>query len=288
VQGTVRSKRSQGGRRWRVPAVALMLLLAVASGAGAQDFNVWQAHEGRFANALRYGLPDYRGGFTFCRLQYTSVRSEEAGLGWSTDYPRGDQNLMIRLSQLTNTHLSLWEDHTPGHTVVKATDPELFKCPFLFTSDVGTVGFSDEEVASLRKYFQKGGVLWVDDFWGSAAWAQWSMEIGRVLPDYPIVDLTPDHPLMSLIYKLDAVPQIPNIGFWRRTNGETRERGEDSERAHLRAIFDERGRLMVIMTFNTDIADGWEREGESDEFFALFSPHAYGLGVNIAVWIMGR
>ena len=43
--------------------------------------------------------------------------------------------------------------------------------------------FSAEEVTRLRAYLTKGGFLWVDDFWGTEAWEQWSSEIGRVLPD---------------------------------------------------------------------------------------------------------
>ncbi len=34
----------------------------------------------------------------------------------------------------------------------------------------------------LREYLLKGGFLWVDDFWGDAAWEQWVEEIQRVLP----------------------------------------------------------------------------------------------------------
>jgi hypothetical protein len=32
-------------------------------------------------------------------------------------------------------------------------------------SDVGTIGLSQEEANALRLYLQKGGFLWVDDFW---------------------------------------------------------------------------------------------------------------------------
>ena len=43
---------------------------------------------------------------------------------------------------------------------------------------------------------------------------------------------------------------------------------------------------MVIMTHNTDIADGWEREAEEDEYFYRFSLKAYPVGVNIAIYAM--
>lgn len=273
---------------WTLGAVTVVIVLASVVPLAAQEYQFWKQGEGRYSEPLRKGMPDYLGGFMLCRLQYTSVRNEAAGLGWSTDYPRGDQNLLVRLSQLSTTTISHWNDWTPGHTVVKATDPELFRCPFLFTSDAGTAGFTDEEVLGLREYFQKGGFLWVDDFWGDTAFQHWVGQIQRVLPSYEVVEIEPDHALMSLSYKLERVPQIPNIGYWRRANGDTSERGEETRHAGLYAIFDERGRLLVAMTHNTDIADGWEREGESDEFFAQFSPHAYGLAINIALWNMTR
>ena len=55
---------------------------------------------------------------------------------------------------------------------------------------------------------------------------------------------------------------------------------------HLRAIFAKDGRPLVLMSHNTDIADGWEREGEDYEFFFNFSPESYALGINVLVWAM--
>jgi hypothetical protein len=158
----------------------------------------------------------------------------------------------------------------------------------LFASDIGTVGFSDEDAAALRAYFIKGGFLWVDDFWGTRAMEHWLEELERVLPGYQRVILTPDHPLFSTYYFLTEVPQIPNIGFWRRSGGGTSERGAESATPTLSAVLDDDGRVMILMSHNTDIADGWEREAEDYGFFAAFSPHAYAVAVNVAVMAMTR
>ncbi|HSJ30579.1 MAG TPA: DUF4159 domain-containing protein [Longimicrobiales bacterium] len=231
-------------------------------------------------------MPEQRGGFTFCRLLYNSVRAEPAGHGWNTDYPASDHNFMLRLSQLTTTDVSRWNDGEPGYAVVRATDRTLFECPFLFASDIGTARLSDEETLLLRQYLMKGGLLWVDDFWGDLAWDFWAETIRRVLPFYEITDLPPDHPLFTTAFVVPAVPQIPSIQFWRRSGGATSERGAASAEPHLRAIRDENGRIMVLMTHNTDIADGWEREGEDDDYFFSFSGDAYALGINIALWAL--
>jgi hypothetical protein len=60
--------------------------------------------------------------------------------------------------------------------------------------------------SGLREYLLKGGFLWVDDFWGTPAWEQWSSQIGRVLPDYLIQDVPPDHPILHERFQIDQIP----------------------------------------------------------------------------------
>ena len=226
--------------------------------------------------------------FAFCKLMYRSVRREELGMGWVTDYPYAGINLMIRFSELTTAQVSMDSRDEPNHWVVELTDKELFNCPFIMAADVGTIGLSGDEVTQLRNYLLKGGFLWVDDFWGTFAWQHWSSEIGRVLPpsEYPINDLPLDHPVFRALAFIDKVPQITAIQFWGWRGGSTSERGIDSEVAHLRAITDEHGRILVLMSHNTDVADAWEREGEDPLFFKQFSPNGYALGINVLLYAM--
>ena len=227
------------------------------------------------------------GEFTFCRLQYRPVRREWLGTGWDTDYPDGDRNLPLRLSQLTRADIARDGRGDPFHAVVEATDADLYACPFLFASDVGTVGLSEIEVVRLRDYLLKGGFLWADDFWGEYAWQKWAIEMDKVLPGYAIVEVPPDHVLFHTLYSVDSIPQVPSIQYWRRSGRMgTSERGAESATPTLHGIMDESGRLMVIMTHNTDIADGWEREGEDDEFFYRFSPNAYAVGINVIIYML--
>lgn len=234
-------------------------------------------------------MPD--GSFVFCRLSYRSVRIEPMGIGWQTDYPYAEINFSTRLSELTKTRVSWDTGHEPNYYVVRLTDDTLFNCPFVMASDVGTIGFRMDEIDRLRTYLLKGGFLWVDDFWGSRAWDQWSTEIGRVLPpyEYPIVDVPIGDPMLRSMFELHKVPQITNIQFWRRVQGSTTsERGADSAEAHLRAIRDKHGRIMVLMSHNTDVADSWEREGEDPAFFYQFSPDGYALGIDVMLHVMSH
>ena len=255
--------------------------LAVPDPAEAQRFR-------RYGTRVRLGdgLPERPGGFTFCRLAFLEVRREPGGSSWDTDFPQAERNLTTRLSQLTPTLISRWEHGEPGFAVVRATDPELFECPFLFASHVGVTGFQPEEADALREYFEKGGFLWVDDFWGNAAWNQWARQMQIVFPEKEIVDLPIEHPLFGIVYDVPRLPQIPSIQHWRRSGGGTSERGFESRQPHIRAVLDDDGQILVLITHNTDIADGWEREAEDPDFFYQFSPDAYAVGVNIVIWMM--
>jgi hypothetical protein len=248
-----------------------------------RDWEFWRA-------PARIPTPETRRDryFSFTRVAYRSVRWEPGGQGWRTDYPDADFNFMRRLAELTTAAVSGDGEEGFHHVVVELTDPRLFEFPFIYMSDAGTAGFTPEEVKRLRDYLLRGGFLWVDDFWGDRAWDHWVREIGKVLPlsEYPIFDLPPDHPIFHSLYDIGRVPQIPSIQFWRRSGGAISERGAESAVPHLRGIADRSGRLMVLMSHNTDIADGWEREGEEYEFFYRFSPDAYALGINIVIYAM--
>ncbi len=271
---------------WRAAAIGAVVLVCVTV-AHAQ-WSRGRYREGSFAP--RYAparMPD--GDFTICRLEYTRVKIEDMGVGWQTDYPFSERNLMTRLSELTKTRISRDEHNEPNTWVVRATDPQLFNGPYVVASDAGTIGFRSDEVLALRDYLLKGGFLWVDDFWGTEAWDQWSSEIGRVLPSsqFPIADVPLTDPLLRTLFQVTAIPQITNIQFWRGTLGQnTSERGFDSIEPHLRAIRDKHGRIMVLMTHNTDVADSWEREGEDPGFFYQFSPNGYALGVDVLLHAM--
>ncbi|MGH7468941.1 MAG: DUF4159 domain-containing protein [Longimicrobiales bacterium] len=274
-------------KRWVWAWLPLGALLLIASSLGAQGRS-WGRGEGRYVEPIRFGLPEQRTGFMFCRLQYQIVMRFPSGYGWSTDYPRSDRNFMTRLPQLTSAGVTKWSDGEIGHAVVQPTDPNLFHCPFVFASDPGTAGFSDEDVTQLRAYLLKGGFLWVDDFWGENAWELWASQIHRVLPEYKIQDLTTEHPLFNSFYALPNVPQIPSIQSWYDTGGRTQERNFDPGDPHMRAIINEQGRILVLMTHNTDIADGWERETDNEDFFYAFTARAYGVGVNVVLYAMSH
>jgi hypothetical protein len=276
----------------RTTAAILVLVLALAGAAAAQR---------RFGGGGFGRLPEgpgvpprfppanfENGDFYVCKMMYRSVWREDMGAGWATDYPYAGINLMTRIAELTKTPISRDSSGAPNYWVVQLTDPALFRCPFIIGSDVGTAEFSALESQRLREYLLKGGFLWVDDFWGTHAWQVWSTEIHKALPEYTIEDIPADHPIRHVMFEVETLPQVTNIQFWRRMGGgkTTQERGEDSPNADFRMIADEKGRIMVLMTHNTDIGDSWEREGEDHEFFLQFSPSGYAVGINAVLYAL--
>lgn len=224
---------------------------------------------------------DFDGSWQFCRLAYQ-------GRGWSTDYPDADYNFSTRLGELTKTSVGKHPNGDPRPVIIRPTDDTLFRCGFVMLWQAESLYFDADDAARLRDYLLKGGFIWSDDSWGSYAWNNLENEMAKVLPpsQYRFVDIPPEHTLFRSLFLVPRVPQIPGISFWWGTGGLTSERGRDSADVTVRGIFDEKGRLMVLATHNTDVADGWEREGVSAEYFHRFSVDSYAVGINVAVYTL--
>jgi hypothetical protein len=274
----------------RVIAAATVVAAGANALASFDDFA--QGRQGwGWGGRVRARVPtasSYDGSFTYCRGMYTSGRRDGSGNGWTTDYPDADVNFSQRLSELTKVTISRQSDGEPNHLTVAITDPYFFQCPFVMMTDVGEILIGAEEADLLRQYLEKGGFLWVDDFWGPWSWDAWEREIAKVLPpgQFPIADVEPGHPIFRTLYSVAALPQIPSINSWRGMGGGTSEMGDASADAHIRAISDRHGRIVVLMTHNTDISDAWEREAADPQYFLEFSPNGYAVGLNILLYAM--
>lgn len=268
---------------WMLPVVFTLVWAAVSDAQRG-----WQRGWDRYSRELndRRGVPDWdldkqfkKDVFTFARLEYDSWGRRGA---WRTDYPDSDLNFSYRLQQLTSMKVH------PDGKIVRLTEDEVFDYPFLYMIEPGSLFFSAEEIAALRRYCENGGFLMVDDFWGEEEWNNFYQEIKRVFPDREPEELPLEHPIFHCVYDLKEKPQVPSINAAQagRSQGITFERW-DAQTPHYKAIKDDDDRIMVLICHNTDLGDGWEREGEDEWYFREFSEKkAYPMGINIVTYAM--
>lgn len=214
--------------------------------------------------------------FTFARVKYDSGWRRG---GWHIDYPDSDLNFSLRLQQLTTLKVN------PTPVVVELSDEKIFDYPFLYMIEPGGIQLYENEVKNLRRYLENGGFMMVDDFWGDDEYAVFYNAIKRVFPNRNVVELDLSHEIFHNVYDLNEKPQVPSIGW--AYDGRTYERGESGRNVHYRAVKDDEDRIMVLICHNTDLGDGWEREGEHREYFQKFSvKKAYPMGINIVTYAM--
>jgi Domain of unknown function (DUF4159) len=270
-----------------VAVVAAAAALLIADSGAAQRQRGGRNGRFRMPTLAAPKPEDFDGRFNFCRIVFRQNPYGDGG-GWGVDYPRADENLSIRLSELTKAPVSFDKEGNPQHFLLRLTDDQLFHCPFIMMTEVGAAYFDEPEAASLRTYLLKGGFLWADDFWGPYAWDAWAEQIGKALPpaEFPIVDVPQDHPLFHTLFEVEHTPQIPSINAWGGPGGRTSERGASSAEVHTRAIYDHSGRMMVFITHNTDFGDAFEREGDDPRYFYAFSVDGYAVGIDLLIYAM--
>ena len=239
-------------------------------------FSVWLT--GAAADPLV--VPGQAHEFYFTRGIYTSFLNDDfGGQRWKVDFPEADQHYLIALRRLTG--IDAYDKENP----LRLTDPELRRFPFLYILEVGYWNLTDAEVEGLRDYILAGGFVVIDDFWGTWAWQNFESEMRRVLPDRPIEEVPPDHPVFNIFYNISDIVQVPNVrqGQLSVYGGPTHE--YDGYTPRVRGIFDDDGRLMVLINWNTDLGDAWEHA--DDPYYPLrFSTYGFEMGINFAIYAM--
>jgi hypothetical protein len=243
--------------------------------------------------------------FFFTRLMYTDYRGRGPRFGvpstdfehghslgdrlaryygaWMTDTWDADYQYMWGIQRLTNARISM-KPHP-----IEIMDPELFKYPYLYAVEVGQMELSQREADRLREYLLRGGFWHVDDFWGLYQWDQFERQMKKIFPDRPIVDLPLTHEVFHTFFDIDQILQPPNDGLGRQytySGGRTRtwEQPDDTP-PHVRGISDDNGRLMVFITYNSDLGDAWEWMDDPD-YPSKFTSYAYRLGMNSIIYAL--
>ena len=232
--------------------------------------------------------------FYLARAMYTGFRGRgfwggggdglgDRGPAWSIDYPRADRVMTRVATRLSSLDACEWE------LPISLADPDLRRYPFLYSLEWGYADLTDAEITGLREYLFAGGFLMLDDFWGDGEWRNFAAQMNRVLPGHAIVEVPRDHAVFRSYYELEEeILQVPNVG-----NGRDIAAGwpgaSASEcgpcRAELHGIFDENGRLIVAINWNTDLGDALEW-AESPSYPLVYSTFASRLFLNLIIYAM--
>ena len=224
-----------------------------------------------FSDGKREIAPSSEDEFTFVRLKYRGRRSI-----WDIDWPASDRNFIFQLRKHTNINVSSKEK------IVDISSKELFHYPFAYMLEVSRLILSEAEAKNLREYLLRGGFILVDDFHGGRQWKQFYKQLKKIFPKREPVDIPISHPLFHCFYDIAELMQIPGAGAALR--GKTYEK-RDGRPARCLGVYDDNGRLMMMINFNTDLGDGWEHAAEN--FYPRErSDMAFKLGINAVVYAL--
>jgi len=193
---------------------------------------------------------------------------------WTQDYPRADRHFSQAVRRLTRIHTRSVEQ-----PVNLEDGDDVFHWPWLYAVQVGEWGLTEAQAKVLREYLLRGGFFMADDFHGTEEWEVFARSMAMVFPDRPIVDIPDDDPIFHTVYDLDNKYQI--------VGAEHLDRGykKDGKGAHWRGIYDDKGRIMIAISFNSDVGDSWEWADEP-EYPVRFSDLGIRIGVNYVVYAM--
>jgi hypothetical protein len=193
---------------------------------------------------------------------------------WTQDFPRADRHFSEAVRRLTRIHVRSVEQ------IVDLDDKDqIYNWPWIYAVQVGEWGITDSQAHKLRDYLLRGGFFMADDFHGTVEWQVFEESMKRVFPDRPIVDIPDSDPIFHTVYDLDERYQI--VGASHLAEGHKL----DGYVARWRGIYDDRGRVMVAISFNSDIGDSWEWADEP-EYPEKYSALGVRIGINYIVYAM--
>jgi len=198
------------------------------------------------------------------------------GTSWTQDYPRADRHFAQAIRRLTRIQARSVEQ-----PVNLDDEDDVYNWPWLCAGEMGDWKLTEAQAAKLREFLLRGGFLMLDDFWGTEEWNRFEESMQRVFPDRPIVEIDNSDAIFHTIYDLDDRYQIP--GEWALARGTTYR--NDGQFARWRGIYDDHNRVMVAISFNSDIGDSWEW-ADDPRYPEKYSALGIRIGVNYVIYSM--
>jgi len=217
--------------------------------------------QARFTRMFRFGSPnDWRQG----------------GTSWTQDYPRADRHFAMAMRRLTRVSV-----HSVEQPVNLDDGNDVYNWPWLVAGEMGDWKLTPAQAAKLRDYLLHGGFLMLDDFWGPEEYNRFAESMSLVFPDRQVVDIDSADGIFHTVYDLDDRYQI--LGEW-ALHGRMNYRASGTV-AHWMGVMDDRQRVMVAISFNSDIGDSWEW-ADDPSYPEKYSALGMRIGVNDVIYAM--
>ena len=260
-----------------------------------REFPAWEYNN--------FPLPsDYRvpGEWTFARMMYPTThyridwQSEykrgfdwhDGNTNWTIDYPRSDRHLALAMRRLTRIDV-----HSTEQVVNLDEDDDVFNYPWLYAVEVGHWELTANQIKRFREFLDRGGFFMCDDFHGTDEWNVFVESMQKVFPDRAIVDIPNGDQIFHTVFDLDDRYQVPGAQYEmthsiceKCPTARPPVLGGGDE-PHWRGIYDDRGRLMVVICHNMDLGDSWEN-ADDPKYPERFSALGMRIGVNYIVYSM--
>lgn len=276
------------GVRTALPfALAAIMLMMHEPVQAQREFRVYPGFEGAESDAplpADWNVPEE---IVIGRLMYPGGRMRWRGGGdwrqgytsWTDDYPRGDRTLVQMLRRYTTIHVRAVEQ-----PVNLEDKDDAFYWPIMIVGLAQPWQLTDEMAVKLRDYMLRGGFLFCDSFFDSRSWVIFNRSLRKVFPDRQVIEVPDDHPIFHNVFDLPhmSTVQIPNWNSLRWGGGGYL---GDGAVPHWRGVADDNGRLMMLIAFNNDVADGWQWADDPD-YPSEEANLSLKIGVNVVVYAL--
>ena len=157
---------------------------------------------------------------------------------------------------------------------INLDEGDQYDWPWLYAVQTGLWQLTDSQAKSMREFLLRGGFFMCDDFWGDAEWQVFMASMKKVFPEREVVELQNSDQIFHTVYDLDDRYQVASQGSVSRGRSWKCSPCPDK----WLGVLDDRGRVVVAITYQSDVGDSWEWADAPS-----YPEHYAALGIRIGV-----
>ena len=193
--------------------------------------------------------------FSITRIHY------DGGGDWYAD-PSSLPNLLNYIKENTNISINPHERRT------KIGEPTFFASNYFYLTGHGNIKFNNKEIQILRDHLLNGAFLHADDNYGMDK--SFRREVKKLFPEKEWVELPATHQIFNIYYNF--------------SNGLPKIHEHDNKRPQALGLYN-KGNLIILYTYETDLGDGWEDPSVHDNPEEAHI-NSLKMGTNIVLYIL--